>query len=111
MLTTKDFHNFRSIVEVTSMLDCSVLQDSEYGGDTGRERHFWLGDAGDTSVGLPTFTASPAFKTLRELDQFCADNMQAYLQTADNIDRDGEIPDTWFWQPDTAPSTRQKMKP
>lgn len=108
MLTTRDFKNFPSIVEVTAMFDCSVLQDTEYGGDTGRDLHFWLGDAGDR-VGLPSFTASPSFKSLQELDNFCKQNMAKYEETADQMDKTGEFPETWFWQP--APSTRQRMKP
>lgn len=111
MLTVKDFSKFPEIVEITSLLDCSVMEDSEYGGDTGRNRQFWLGDAGDGTVGISSFTASPSFNTLNELNQFCKENRTEYEQVAAQIDKTDEYPEVWFWKEEPSPTTKKGVRP
>jgi hypothetical protein len=111
MLTVKDYSKFPAIVEITTLLDCSVLEDSEYGGDTGRDRQFWLGDAGDGSVGMPSFSASPSFHTLQELNQFCRDFKPNYEEVALQVDQTGEYPDVWFWSVALVPAPKKGVRP
>jgi hypothetical protein len=111
MLTVKDYSKFPAIVEITSLLDCSVLENSEYGGDTGRDRQFWLGDAGDGSVGIHSFSASPSFHTLQELNQFCSDNKSNYELVAAQLDKTGEYPDVWFWSEALVPAPKKTVRP
>ncbi len=95
MLTRHPLTSYPSILEVMSLLDCSVIQDlSDV--DNGKAV-FALGDDAEPAAGMHGFTASPYLNTLAELDQFCAKNLDQYQAIADVLDRTNALPDVWFW--------------
>ncbi|MYM92526.1 hypothetical protein [Duganella vulcania] len=98
MLTKKPLANYPSIIEVMSLLDCSVIEDVGAGGPGAPSRSlFNLGDPANPAAGQHGLTASPAFHSLAELEQFCSQHMDQFEAVAAELDRNNTYPDAWFW--------------
>jgi hypothetical protein len=85
--------------ELRDLLDCELLFET---GENDQELLF-LGDAGDESIGRPAYRATPFFRTLDELEAFCAQHLERY-QVID-IPKEG-VPTRWFWE-QSEPQTRK----
>ena len=98
MRTKQPLAGYPAILEVMSLLDCSVVEDLDWDGPgTPRKSLFTLGDDAEPAAGLHGLTASPAFHTLAELDQFCAAHMDQFEAVASELERTNAYPDMWFW--------------
>ena len=84
---------------VADMFDMNAGEQPVFSDDEDKQYEivgyeYQIADAGDRSVGIPPGQATPAFKSWRELEDFCTEHLKTYENLADS----DTIPQKWFWE-------------
>lgn len=89
---------FPNASAVASALDVVLISDLAGDDDTSPGYAVYaLGRKGEPAAGLAAFEVTPHFKSVEELERFCAEHRAAFEARADAP----EWPDQWFWEQST----------
>jgi hypothetical protein len=83
-----------NIIEVCSLLDCTMLDERD---DKVFRQRYWLGCLADDDHGIAARECSPRFETAERLERWCRDYKPQYYAHAASFPNDAEIV-SWFWQ-------------
>ncbi len=91
---------------VCALLDCGVLTDIDVDDATGRSVPIvGLGERPELAAGLLGYWATPPFKSMGALEDFCRVNVENYRQV--DYAQDGG-PSQWFWEREQASDTTHR---
>ena len=103
MTTANDLRLFPQSFEVAARLNMQVLGEAQFAEVARIDDEidlkfsgmlYWIGDKGDSSVGLSRVDATPMFPTREELETFITDNRAEF----DKLAEAEELPQKFFWE-------------